>query len=109
MYDVMFFACKVYIFWKLIQYKICRDETQVLKNFPSDKIDVTKNTFFFFRELQFITVLLFIRDSLWAEAQGSVRFSIFDSVSFLSKFIFLFNKKNGLSDVKTSQFISKLK
>ena len=38
-----------------------------------------------------------------------VGFSIFDSVVFLLKFIFLFNKKHGLFDFKTSKFLSKYK
>ena len=33
------------------------------KKFPSDKTNGTKNTLFFFRELQLITVLLLICDS----------------------------------------------
>ena len=35
----------------------------MLKKFPSDKINGTKNALFFFRELQLITVLLSIRNS----------------------------------------------
>ena len=35
----------------------------MLKKFPSDKINVTKNAPFFFRELQLITVLHLIRNS----------------------------------------------
>ena len=43
---------------------IHRDKAHMLKNFPSDKINDTKNTLsFFFRELQLITVLLLICDS----------------------------------------------
>ena len=55
---------------------------------------------FFFRELQLTTVLLLICDfSLsWSTSFVSVklcvRFSIFDSVSFLSKFITLLNVTN---------------
>ena len=37
--------CKVYIFWKVIQYTIHWDKTQMLKTYPSDKINVTKNYF----------------------------------------------------------------
>ena len=63
-----------------------------------DKINVTKNAHFFFRELQLITVLHLIRDSYmswstsFASLQAYVGFSIFDSVLFLLKFIFLFSK-----------------
>ena len=69
----------------------------MLKKFSSDKINGTKNP------------LLFLYDSLRAEAQGlfvclkpRVGFSIFDSISFSLKFIFFFNKMHGLFDFKTS-------
>ena len=45
------------------KYKYLSDKTQMLKKFPSDKINVTKNALFFFRELQLITVILSIRNS----------------------------------------------
>ena len=60
---------------------------------------------FFFHELYIITVLLLIRDSyLNCSTQGlslylsilCVGFSIFDSLSFLLEFMFLFNKKHGV-------------
>ena len=59
----------------------------------------------FFREPQLVTVLLSIAILIRAEAQDSslkncVGFSVFDSVSFLLKFIFLFNKMHGLFDFK---------
>ena len=38
---------KVCIFWKCIQYTIHLDITQILKKFPSDKINGTKNALFF--------------------------------------------------------------
>ena len=59
-------------------------------------------------ELQLITVLLLIYDSYmnWSTSFVSlelcVGFSIFDSVSFLLKFIFLFSKMHGFFDSKTS-------
>ena len=60
----------------------------------------------FFRELQLITVLLLIRDSYTSTRFVSLNvylvFSIFDSVSFLLKFMFLFNKKHELFNFKTS-------
>ena len=62
---------------------------------------------FFFRELQLITVLLLICDSF--EAQGLYlcncvwdSVSSLDSVSFLLKFIFSFNKVLELLDFKES-------
>ena len=71
----------------------------MLRNFSSDKINCAKMLSFFFCELQFIIVLLLICDSSmsWSTRFVSLKlcvgFSIFDSVSFLLKFIFLFNKK----------------
>ena len=60
--------------------------------------------YFFFRELQLITVLLLIRNSYLSQSARFVslkvceRFSIFDSVSFLLRSLFLFNRKYGLFD-----------
>ena len=63
---------------------------------------------FFFYELQIVTDLLLIWDSYmsWSLSFLSLKmcvgFSIFDSVSFLFKLIFLFIKKRGLFEFKTS-------
>ena len=63
---------------------------------------------FFFRELQLITVLLLIFDSYMGRSKSfvslklCVRFSIFDSLLFLLKFMFLFNKKHRLFEFKLS-------
>ena len=38
---------KVCIFWKFVQYTIHWDKTQMLKQFPLDKINDTKNALFF--------------------------------------------------------------
>ena len=47
-YEVMFFwYVKVCIFWKCILYAMHWDKTQVLKKFPSDKINATRNALFF--------------------------------------------------------------
>ena len=43
----VFWYVKVCIFWKCIQYAIHRDKTQILKKFPSDKINGTKNVLSF--------------------------------------------------------------
>ena len=62
--------------------------------------------FFFFRELQLIIILLLIDDSYtsWNLTFFFLklyeRFSIFDSVLFLLKFMSLFNKKHGLLTLK---------
>ena len=59
---------------------------------------------FLFRKLKLMIVLLLIRDSYmsWSTRFISLKvcvgFSIFDSVSFLLKFIFLFKKKHELFD-----------
>ena len=61
---------------------------------------------FFCHELQLITVLLLICDSYmsWSTRFVSLKlcvgFSIFDSVLFLLKFIFFFNKMHGFFDFK---------
>ena len=87
---------------------------QMLKKFPSDKINGTKNVFFFFfRELQLTTVfLLLIRDSYmsWSSKfislKACVGFSTFDFVSFLLKLIFLFNKNTTKFFCSTKTFKS---
>ena len=43
----VFWYGKVCIFWKCIQYTIHWDKTKMLKKFPSDKINGTKNALFF--------------------------------------------------------------
>ena len=92
-----FWYVKVYIFWNFIQYtnwdKIFRWNTNVL---------------FFFCEIQLITVLLLIHNSCtsWSikfiSLKMCVGFSIFSSVLFLWKFIFLLHKKHGVPDFKMS-------
>ena len=63
---------------------------------------------FYFRELQLITVLLLIRDSYltWSmrgvSLEVCVELSISDLFSFLLMFVFLFNKKYGYFNFKTS-------
>ena len=43
----VFWYVKVCVFWKCIQYTIHWNKTQMLKRFPSDKINGTKNALFF--------------------------------------------------------------
>ena len=68
---------------------------------------VQKMPSFFFRELQIITFLLLIYDSYmslstrFVSLKVSGGFSLFDFVSFLLKFIFLFNKMHELCEFKT--------
>ena len=100
---------KVCVFWKCIQYTIHWAKTQILKKFLFEKNKrYKKMPSFFFRELQLITVLPLISDPYmsWSTRFVSLKlcvgFSVFDSVSFWLKFIFLFNKMHGLFDFKTS-------
>ena len=110
----VFWHVKVHVFWKIYSiYTMYWDETQTLKTFPSDKINVTKNAVCLWA-LTHHSFTFNLRFSY--ELKRKVRlskvcvgFSIFNSVSFLLKFIFLFNKKHGLFDFKTSNFFSKLK
>ena len=96
--------------WKFIQYTIHWDKTQMLKKIPLDKINGTKNDFFFLLQSPTHTVLRFILicDSYmsWSirliSLKSCVGPSIFDSVSFFLKFIFLFNKIHELFDFKMS-------
>ena len=43
----LFWYVEVCLFWKCIQYTIHWDKTKMLKKFPSDKINGTKNALFF--------------------------------------------------------------
>ena len=103
----VFWYVKVCVFWKCIQYTIHWDKTNV-KKIPFQQNKQYKNTFFFFCKLPLITVLLLIWDSYmsWSTRFVSLKlcvgFSIFDSVSFSLKFIFLFKKMHGLFDFKTT-------
>ena len=85
----VFWYVKVWILWKLIQYAVHWDKTQILKKFSSETINGTKKPSFFFRGRQLITVVLLICDSY---ISWSTRF----------KFIFLFSKMHELFDFKTS-------
>ena len=81
-------------------------KNKMLKKCPSDKINVTKNALFFHSRAP-ITVLLSIRYSYMScsarvISQLYVGFPNFDSALFLLQFVFLFNKKQGLFDFKTS-------
>ena len=87
----------------------------MLKTFPSDKINGTKNVPFFLSRApahhSFTFDLRFLHELKHKVrlSKTVVGFPILDSVSFLLKFIFLFNKMHGLFDFKSSQFLSKLK
>ena len=97
----VFWYVKVFIFWKCIQYTIHWDKTQILKKFPLDKINGTKNVLFFLSRAPTHHFLTFNLRFLH-ELKHKVRLSKtvcgtfhFRSVSFILKFIFLF--KNSLT------------
>ena len=103
----VFWYIKVCASWNFIQYTVHWDKTQMLKIFPSDKKkNGTKNGLFFFRKPQLMTVLLLICNSLMSlstkfiSLKLCVEIYVFDSVSFLLKLIFLFNKMHGLFKFK---------
>ena len=80
----------------------------MLKKFPSDKINGTKNALFFLSPAPIHYGFTFNLRFLY-ELKHNVHsskvvcvISIFDSVSFLLKLIFLFNKMHGLFNFKTS-------
>ena len=72
------------------------------KNFSSGKINVTKNTLFLIlrapthQDFTFNLRFLYELKHKVRLSKMCVGFSIFDSVSFLLKFLFLFNKKDGV-------------
>ena len=83
-----------------------KNDKKMFEKFPSDKINVTKNALFFllqaptYHSFTFTSQLLYKLNHMVHVSKTVC--GIFDSVSFLLKFIFLFNKKHGLFDFKTS-------
>ena len=73
-----------------------------------DVLNVTKNALFFLlrapthHSFTFNFQFLYELKRMFHLPKLCVGFSIFDSVLFLLNFIFLFNKKHGLFDFKTS-------
>ena len=110
LYKIMILTCNIILYFESVFNTLYIEKKQMLQKFSSDKINRTENALFFFHDLQFITVLLLICDSYmsWSTRFVSVKlclgFSIFDSVSFLLKLIFLFNKMHGLFDFGKSKF-----
>ena len=100
----VFWYVKVCIFWKCIQHAIYWDKRQTLKRYKRYK----KMPSFFLRKFQLVTILLSICDSymswctIFVSLKLCVEFSIFSSISFLIKFMFLFKKIHGSFDFKTS-------
>ena len=92
---------KVNTFWRFIQYTIHWDKTQILKKFPSSKINGTKNALFFFPQAPTHHSFTFNWQFLY-KLKHMVHLSTFHSVSFLLNFKFVLNKKHGPFDFKTS-------
>ena len=99
---------KVYKFGKFIQYAIHWNKTQILKNFSSDKINVTKYALFFIsRALALNAVLRIIPDfcTSWSTSFISSMCGIFHirfCLVFVEVFTFLFSRKHVLFDFQTS-------
>ena len=105
----VFWYINICIFRKCIQYTIHWDKTRMLKNILLDKINGTKDALFFLSPAlthqSFTFNLRFfyeLKDTTFVSLKLCVGFSIFDSISFLLKFIFLFSKMHGLFDFKTT-------
>ena len=104
----VFWHVKVYIFSKFVQYTIHWDKTQMLKKFPSDKIDVTKNALSFISRAP--THHRFISNSQFlCELTPKVYISETECEIFRFQFriifikvYFLFHKKHGHSGLKLS-------
>ena len=83
----------------------------MLKTFPLNGKNVTKHARFFLSRAptrhSFTFNLRFHYKLRFASVKICVGFFIFNFVSFILKFIFLFNKKHGLFDFKTSKFLFK--
>ena len=94
----VFWSAKVCILWRCIQYTIHWDKTQKLKKFPSEKINGTIDALSLFLRAPTHYSFTFNFQFLY-ELKHRVRlskiacgFSSFDSVSFLSKFLFFSTK-----------------
>ena len=95
---------KVYIFWQFIQYTIHWNKTQTLQKFILEKSKGHKKcTLFLYRALAHHSFTF--NSQFLYDLKHKVRLCMgFHSVSFLLKFIFLFNKKHVLSDSRTPTF-----
>ena len=83
------------------------NKRQMSKKFPSGQDERYKKSFFLLRvpthhSFTFNLRFLYELKHKVCLSKPCVGFSIFDSVSFLLKFIFLFNKMHGLFDFKAS-------
>ena len=87
----IFWYVKVCIFWKCIQYTIHWDKTQMLKKFPSDKINGTKNALFFLSRAPTHHSFTFNLRFLY-ELKHKVRLSKTECGIFHFRFCFVFIK-----------------
>ena len=108
-YEIMFFLiCQSMHILKVYSIHYTLRKNTNVKNFSFEQSKRYKNAHIFLSWTHYIRVLLLICDSYmnWTARLVSLklclRFSIFDSVSFLLKFIFLFKKMHGHFDFKTS-------
>ena len=89
---------KTFVLLLRIHWRFKRFKKQAAKVYASDKIDDTKNAVFFLLQAPTHHSFTFNSDSYmsWSTRFVSLKrcvgFSIFDFISFLLKFIFLFNK-----------------
>ena len=95
----VFWYTKVYIFWKFIQYSIHWEEIQTLQKIPlAGKISVRTNPLCFLRASIHHSFVFLIHDScmscitMFASLKACVKFSIFDTVSYLLKCTFCSEK-----------------
>ena len=84
----MFFDMEKYVFFKRVFNTLNIEITQMLKKFPSDKINGTEMSSFLFRELQLTTVLLLVCDSYLSWSTRFVPLKLF--VEFLISIPFRF-------------------
>ena len=101
-----FWYVKICICWMCIQYTIHWDKTKILKKFSCETTNDTKNVLFFCSRApthhSFTFNLRFSNEPNYKVCLlKNVWISIFDSVSFLLKFIFLFTKIHRLFVFKT--------
>ena len=106
----LFYRTPLVAAWNIYSENLCStlyiEIKKMFKKFLWNKINVTKKLLFFLSlALTHHNMFTFNSQSLHEltdKDKAYVGFSILDSVSFLSKFIYLFIKKHGLFDFKTS-------
>ena len=87
----VFWYVNVCIFWNCIHYNIHWDKTQMIKSLPSDKINGTKNAFFFLSWGPYYHSFTFSLRFLY-KLEDKVRLSKTVCVIFHFQFLFVFIK-----------------